>query len=84
MAKIDYKGMAEAILKAVGGAGNIEECDFCSTRIRFDLNDASIVDTAAIKACGCPGVIKFGKNSVQVIVGMFVNTVFDELQDLMN
>lgn len=84
MAKIDYAHMAREIYKAVGGKDNIEEADFCSTRIRFELKNPSIVDEKAIKACGCPGVMKFGKDSFQVIVGTYVQAVYDELEELIN
>ncbi|MEG1520141.1 MAG: PTS glucose/sucrose transporter subunit IIB [Clostridia bacterium] len=84
MAKLDYAQMAKVILKGVGGKDNIEEADFCSTRIRFDLHDTSVVDEKSIKACGCPGIMRFGKGSVQVIVGTYVQAVFDELEELIN
>ncbi len=84
MAKLDYAQMAKDILKAVGGADNVEEADYCSTRIRFDLDDTSVVDEKAIKACGCPGVIKMGRGSLQVIVGTHVQAVYDELEELLD
>ena len=40
----------EAILEAVGGAGNIIHLTHCATRLRFELNDASIVDKATVEA----------------------------------
>lgn len=82
MARVDYAPMAKIILNAVGGKGNVEEADFCTTRIRFELTDTTLVDEKAIKACGCPGIMRAGKKSVQVIVGTFVQAVFDELEEL--
>ena len=41
---------AEAILEAVGGAGNITHLTHCATRLRFELNDASVIDKDAVEA----------------------------------
>ncbi len=82
MAKIDYPQLAKDILENVGGASNVEEADVCSTRIRFELIDPSLVDEKALKAAGAVGVMKM-KDSVQVIVGTHVQGVFSEMEDLL-
>lgn len=38
------KNAAADILAGVGGADNIRAVTHCATRLRFELNDASIVD----------------------------------------
>ncbi len=82
--KYDYAQIAKDILAAIGGKENIEEFDFCSTRIRFDLEDTSLADDKALKAAGAVGVMRLGKGSVQVIVGTHVQAVFDEMEELVN
>ena len=44
------KSSAEKILEGVGGAANIKFLTCCATRLRFELNDNSIVDKAALDA----------------------------------
>ena len=51
---------AEQILAALGGADNIVEIEPCITRLRTEVNDASLVDEAALKAAGAHGVITAG------------------------
>ena len=41
--------LAEAILKEVGGKGNIKELFHCVTRLRFYLKDRSVIDAERIK-----------------------------------
>ena len=41
---------AEGILEAVGGAGNITHLTHRATRLRFELNDASVIDKDAVEA----------------------------------
>ena len=41
---------AQEILDAVGGPGNITHFTHCATRLRFELNDASVVDKDRVEA----------------------------------
>mgnify|MGYP000075579773 CR=1 FL=1 len=41
---------AQEILDAVGGPGNISHFTHCATRLRFELNDASVVDKDRVEA----------------------------------
>ncbi|MDF2536722.1 MAG: system, N-acetylglucosamine-specific subunit, partial [Bacillales bacterium] len=69
-------------LIAVGGKENITDVDNCATRLRLSVKDSSIVDEAAIKRAGAAGVVKPGKESVQIIIGPKVQFVTDELKKL--
>lgn len=60
--------MAEDLVAAFGGAGNIRNLDACITRLRVDLNDVSRVDSNRLKALGAAGVMRVG-NGVQAIFG---------------
>ena len=73
---------AEQILAGLGGAGNVVEIEPCITRLRTEVNDASLVDEAALKAAGAHGVIKAG-NVVQVVVGPEADTLAEDIEDLM-
>lgn len=69
-----YAVMAEEILKATGGKGNIQSFTNCMTRLRITPVDASIIDEAKVKSIeGVLGVVKEG-GTFQVIVGPGVVT----------
>ncbi len=78
----DYTKMAEIILEGCGGKANMASIDHCITRLRLEVKDRLLVDEKKIKASGCAGVIRPGKNSVQVIIGPKVQFVYDEFEKL--
>ena len=61
--------LSEKLLPLLGGQGNLKSVSACITRLRLEVNDASIVDEDAIKALGAMGVVKVGGTGVQVILG---------------
>lgn len=75
---------AREILAAVGGEANVERVDCCATRLRFDLKDSLLVNEAAAKAAGAIAAVKIGKNAAQVIVGVTVQQVCDEMKKLLD
>jgi len=79
----NFTVMAEQILSGLGGAGNISSLDNCITRLRVEVKEHTSVDEKAIKSAGVSGVIRPGKTSVQVIVGMQVQRVADEMRKLL-
>ncbi|GGE59844.1 glucose PTS transporter subunit EIIB [Nesterenkonia cremea] len=74
-------GKAEDIVAALGGSGNIVEIEPCITRLRTEVEDASKVDQAALKAAGAHGVTVAG-SAVQVIVGPEADNLADDIEDL--
>ncbi len=79
----DYAKTAAAILEGIGGKANITSVDNCITRLRLEIKDQALVNEKQIKAAGVAGVIRPGKNSVQVIIGTKVQFVADELKKLL-
>ena len=79
----DYAKTAAAILEGIGGKANITSVDNCITRLRLEIKDQALVNEKQIKAAGVVGVIRPGKNSVQVIIGTKVQFVADELKKLL-
>lgn len=73
---------AGKILTAIGGADNIIEIEPCITRLRCELEDASVVDEAALKEIGAHGVVRAG-TVVQIIVGPEADTIASEIEDLL-
>ncbi|HEV8528685.1 MAG TPA: PTS transporter subunit EIIB, partial [Actinomycetes bacterium] len=51
---------AEQIIAGLGGADNIIEIEPCITRLRAEVEDASLVDEAKLKAAGAMGVVRMG------------------------
>lgn len=76
-------GQAAGFLQALGGAGNIESINNCATRLRIALYDmAQTQSDDVFKALGAHGVVRRG-NGIQVIVGLHVPQVRDQLETLM-
>lgn len=79
----NFTAMAETILEGLGGKDNIMVLDNCITRLRIDLRDASLVDEKKIKSAGISGIIRPGKNSIQVVVGTKVQFVANAMKKLL-
>jgi len=69
----------DSVIQGIGGLNNIRTLDNCATRLRIELNDDSLVDEILLKNAGTKGVMKTGKNSIQVIIGLHVQDVADEI-----
>ncbi|QOR47403.1 PTS glucose transporter subunit IIA [Trueperella pecoris] len=74
---------ARSIIDNVGGAGNVRSLTHCATRLRFELHDASKVNTAALDATdGVLGVVPQSGDRLQVICGGGVETMFTAINAL--
>lgn len=73
---------AAIILAALGGAANIIDIEPCTTRLRSEVRDATLVDVDALRAAGAHGVMMAGR-VVQVVVGPIVDTLATEIEELM-
>ena len=78
----NYTEVASVILEGVGGKENVTSIDNCVTRLRLEIKDQTLVDEKKIKSAGVAGVVRPGKNSVQVVVGTKVQFVADEFKKL--
>ena len=78
----DYARVAKIVLEGLGGKGNVVSIDNCITRLRLEVKDQALVDEKKIKSAGVAGVMRPGKNAVQVIVGTKVQFVADEFKKL--
>lgn len=74
---------SEIFIEGLGGAGNIIEVNNCFTRLRIDVSDVSKVDKEIINKAKQKGIIIKG-NNVQIVIGMTVETVKEELVNLLN
>ena len=82
LANNDYTAIAATILEGLGGKANIASVDNCITRLRLEVKDNTVVNEKKIKEAGVAGVIRPGKNSVQVVIGPKVQFVADEFKKL--
>ncbi|MDO4689870.1 MAG: N-acetylglucosamine-specific PTS transporter subunit IIBC [Fusobacterium sp.] len=80
--KVSHSQLASSIIPLLGGAENIEEVDYCTTRLRLRVKESANVDEVKIKKL-VPGILKPSKNAVQVIIGPQVEFVADEIKRLL-
>ena len=74
---------AQEILNAVGGAQNVVSLSHCATRLRFQLADASGVDTAIVEQIkGVMGAVPQSGERYQIIMGGAVQNAFNEINAL--
>ena len=78
----DFTEIAATILRGLGGKENIVSIDNCVTRLRLEIKDQSVINEKVIKSAGISGIIRPGKTSVQVVVGVQVQFVADEFKKL--
>ena len=73
---MDYTQVGLQILVLVGGKDNISKLTHCATRLRFEFNDPSKVDSNALKALG--GVISVVDHGgqFQVVIGNDVQQAY--------
>ncbi|MGO2773453.1 MAG: N-acetylglucosamine-specific PTS transporter subunit IIBC, partial [Brachybacterium tyrofermentans] len=74
---------ATAFLTALGGKDNITDLENCTTRLRMEVADTTLVDDGALKQAGAAGVVRPGGQSVQVIYGTSVQFVKDAMESIM-
>ncbi|HWM00669.1 MAG TPA: PTS glucose/sucrose transporter subunit IIB [Nocardioidaceae bacterium] len=73
---------AEKLVAGLGGAANIIEIEPCITRLRTEVEDASLVDESVLKSAGAHGVMRSG-TVVQVILGPEADTIASDIEDLL-
>ncbi|MDO5618989.1 PTS transporter subunit EIIB [Kocuria sp.] len=74
---------AQQIVDAVGGPDNIASLTHCATRLRFQLNDASVVDAKKVDAIdGVMGSVPQAGERYQVIIGGAVQSVYNDINAL--
>jgi PTS system N-acetylglucosamine-specific IIC component len=64
-----------AMVAALGGPGNLQSVDACTTRLRLVVADEARVRPGKLKELGAHGVIHPTANAVQVVVGPFADQV---------
>lgn len=70
---------AAKYIAALGGKANIKTLDSCATRLRLEVFNSDLVDTAALKQLGARGVVKAAGGMVQVVIGPDVELISAEI-----
>jgi len=79
MGEQDFAAIAEAVLAASGGAGNVAQASHCMTRLRLNFRDEAKADIAALKRIpAVMAVVKSG-GQTQVVIGQQVGKVYQAL-----
>jgi PTS system beta-glucosides-specific IIC component len=79
---MDYKGIAQFILINIGGESNVNSVTHCATRLRFILNDTSLVNEVVLNESD--DVIQaFSKSGqYQIIIGTEVLKIYEALLNI--
>ncbi|MDR2521659.1 MAG: N-acetylglucosamine-specific PTS transporter subunit IIBC [Spirochaetaceae bacterium] len=78
-----FAEVARVCLEGLGGKENVASCGYCATRLRVEVKDYTLVDEKKIKQAGVSGIIRPSKTSVQIVVGLKVQFVHDEMKKLL-
>lgn len=79
----NYDELAILYVEALGGITNIIAVDNCITRLRIELKDMSLINERKILATGIGGIVKSGKNSIQIIIGTQVDAIVNSFNDIL-
>lgn len=84
MAQAEDQSQASAFLKGLGGKQNIETLTNCATRLRVKVKDTEQVEsTAYFQSHGAVNVVNAGNNNLQIIVGLSVPQVREEISQIL-
>ena len=75
-----YAPLAARNVELVGGTENIRSVYHCQTRLRFELKDESKVQKDTMDATDGVTTSLFSGGQYQVVVGMHVKDVYDEVE----
>lgn len=78
--KSEIGDIAVQYVELLGGAENIKSLESCITRLRLTVKDDTIIEDDKLKKLGASGVIRMGKNALQVIVGTKADLIAQEMK----
>lgn len=79
----DAAEVARIILEGLGGRENVSEVQHDSARLKVAIRQYDAVDEKKIRSAQVGGVLRPGKNAVQIIIGPSVEPVENELHKLL-
>ncbi|KIL49535.1 N-acetylglucosamine-specific PTS transporter subunit IIBC [Jeotgalibacillus soli] len=75
-----YDVRAYHTIEALGGTENIQSIDYCTTRLRLQVQNADLADEKALKRHGARGMMRISKTNLQVIIGTNVEFLADAMK----
>lgn len=69
------------MIEGLGGPANINEVDYCATRLRMSLKETTVIDEALLKRYGAKGVMRMNKTAAQVVIGPSVEFLGDAMKE---
>ena len=82
--KSDAAEVARIILEGLGGRENVSEVQHDGARLKVAIRQYDAVDEKKIRSAQVGGVLRPGKNAVQIIIGPSVEPVEKELHKLLS
>lgn len=82
--KSDAAEVARIILEGLGGRENVREVQHDGARLKVAIRQYDAVDEKKIRSAQVGGVLRPGKNAVQIIIGPSVEPVEKELHKLLS
>ena len=79
----DAAEVARIILEGLGGRENVSEVQRDGARLKVAIRQYDAVDEKKIRSAQVGGVLRPGKNAVQIIIGPSVEPVENELHKLL-
>lgn len=79
-----HQNLAEEIVEKIGGTSNVESLTFCTTRLRFTLNDEDMAIKEEIQSI--PGVLAVVESGgqIQIVIGQHVKQVYEPIQEILS
>ena len=74
---------AVGFVRALGGNKNLTLVDACTTRLRLEVVDDSLVNEAALRTLGARGIVRPSHNALQVVIGPQAEIVAGEIREAM-
>ncbi|MGB8465848.1 MAG: glucose PTS transporter subunit EIIB, partial [Terrimicrobiaceae bacterium] len=74
---------AVGYLRALGGNRNLKLVDACTTRLRLEVVDDSLVNEPALRTLGARGIVRPSRNALQVVIGPQAEIIAGEIRDAM-
>jgi PTS system N-acetylglucosamine-specific IIC component len=74
---------AVGFVRALGGNKNLKLVDACTTRLRLEVVDDSLVNEPALRSLGARGIVRPGRNVLQVVIGPQAEILAGEIREAM-
>jgi PTS system N-acetylglucosamine-specific IIC component len=80
---VEAGGFGAGWVHALGGAGNLQAIDACTTRLRLTVADNAAVDEPALRRLGARGFVRPSAGTLQVVVGPIADQLAGDIRAAM-